>query len=114
MSDRPRHLSGWIIAIVLLATVGVPLVAVGHGIYTTAQDRWAWRLADLDRNELNLLPVPGSIEDGTVVKESSGYVVVKYSREIRGWFDTYTGELETVCYRFPYQDPNAFRKVQCP
>lgn len=114
MTDKPHHLRRWIITVVLLAAVGIPLVFVGHSLYTTTQDRWAWRLADLDRNELHLRPVAESIEDGTVVKESSSYVVVRYSVEIRGWFNSYTGEFRSVCYHFPYQDPDAFRKVRCP
>lgn len=114
MTYRPRHLTRWIVTIVVLATVGVPLVAVGHSLYTTWQERWAWTRADLDRNALNQRAVPGSIEDGTVVKEASSYVVVEYTAEIRGWFDSYTGESVSVCYHFPYLDPDAFRKVPCP
>ncbi|MEV0892515.1 hypothetical protein [Promicromonospora sp. NPDC050262] len=109
---RPRHRAGWIVAAVLTAAV-VLLVAIGTAAFDTAQDRWAWRLADLDRNELHLRAVPESIEDGTVVEESSGHVVVRYSREITNWMGGYTGEVESICYQFSFADPDDFYEVAC-
>lgn len=114
MTAEHRHRTRWIVAAVVIATVVVPLVALGASGYDTAQDRWAWRLADLDRNELHLRPVPASIEDGTVVEESSGHVVVKYSRELTNWMGGYTGEVESICYQFSFADPDDFHEVPCP
>lgn len=114
MTDRPRHLSRWIITLVVLATVGVPLVAVGHSLYIREQEDWAWSRAELDRDALNQMPISDSVTDGTVVKESSVHAVVKYTVEMTGWWDAPTGEFKSVCFHFPYQDPDTFRKVPCP
>ncbi|MFI2366325.1 hypothetical protein [Promicromonospora sp. NPDC019610] len=114
MTAEPRHRLRWIVAAVVVATVVVPLVALGTSGYDTAQDRWAWRLADLDRNELHLSPHAKAIEDGTVVEESSGHVVVRYSRDIRDWMGGYTGKVESVCYQFSFADPDDFHEVACP
>ncbi|MFI2364377.1 hypothetical protein [Promicromonospora sp. NPDC019610] len=97
-------------AVVIAGTLAV---IGGHYIYTTMQDRWAWRLADLDANEIYLSGDSSDIEDGTVVEESMDYVVVKYSREI-DWIGTPTGEFDTVCYRFAFENPGEFTKVSCP
>ncbi len=113
MTASPRYRTRWVVTVVLTASI-VLLVAIGMAAFDTAQDRWAWRLADLDRNELHLLAVPESIEDGTVVEESSGHVVVEYSRELTDWMGTPTGEVETICYQFPFADPDDFREVSCP
>lgn len=113
MTSKPRGRTPWIVAAVLTAAV-VVLVALGMAAFDTAQDRWAWRLADLDRNELHLSPHPDAIEDGTVVQESASDVVVEYSREIQDWTGQPTGDADTVCYRFPLTDPDRFREVSCP
>ena len=113
MTASPRYRTRWVVTVVLTASV-VLLVALGMAAVDTAQDRWAWQLADLDRNELHLLAVPESIEDGTVVEESSGHVVVKYSRELTNWMGGYTGEVESICYQFSFADPDDFHEVPCP
>lgn len=114
MTSRSRSRTGWIVAVVLTATVVVPLVALGVSLYDAAQDRWAWRLADLDRNRLHLSPRPEAVEGGTVVEESRSELVVEYAVEITDWMGQPTGELKTVCYRFPFRDFDDFSEVQCP
>ncbi|WP_108495154.1 hypothetical protein [Promicromonospora sp. AC04] len=118
MNKRPRHRTRWIVATVTIATVGT-LVAVGYWLYTThVRDRWAWRLADLDSNEIYLSGDSSGIEDGTVVKETRDHVVVKYSRPITDFTGTPSGEFDTVCYQFPFEfpfeEPDKFEKVPCP
>lgn len=113
MTAKPRYRTRWIVAAVLTAAV-VLLVAIGMAAFDTAQDRWAWRLADLDRNELHLSPRPEAIEDGTVVEESPSEIVVEYSRELTDWTGQPTGDADTVCYRFPLDDPDNFSEAPCP
>lgn len=115
VNKRPHHRTRWIVATVTVATVGTLVLAVGYSLYTThVRDRWAWRLADLDSNEIYLSGDSSGIEDGTVVKESPGHVVVKYSRPIGDWMGTPSGEFDTVCYQFPFEEPGEFTKVSCP
>jgi hypothetical protein len=113
MTSKPRSRARWIVAAVVTATVVVPLVALGISLYDAAQDRWAWRLADLDRNRLHLSPRPEAVEGGTVVEESRSELVVEYAVEITDWMGQPTGEFMTVCYRFPFQDVDDFREVPC-
>ena len=113
MTSKPRSLAPWILVVGLVAGVGL-LVALGASLFDGAQDRWAWRLADLDRNELHLSPHPEAIEDGTVVQESASDVVVKYSRDVQDWSGQATGDADTVCYRFVLSDPDDFQEVPCP
>ncbi|GAA2235038.1 hypothetical protein GCM10010413_38320 [Promicromonospora sukumoe] len=113
MTASPRYRTRWIVTVVLAASI-VLLVAFGMAAIDTAQDRWAWRLADLDRNELHLSPRADAIEDGSVVDESPSALVVEYSRPVNDWTGQPTGEADTVCYRFPLADPDEFREVPCP
>ncbi|WP_036961338.1 hypothetical protein [Promicromonospora kroppenstedtii] len=113
MTSKPRGRTPWVVVAALVAIVGL-LVTLGASLSDTAQDRWAWRLADLDRNELHLSPHPDAIEDGTVVQESASDVVVEYSREVQDWTGQPTRDPDTVCYRFPLADPDSFREVSCP
>ena len=113
MTSKPRSRARWMVVAVLVTGIGL-LVALGASLFDGAQDRWAWRLADQDRNELHLSPHPDAIEDGTVVQESASDVVVKYSRDVQDWSGQATGDGDTVCYRFPLNDPDNFREVPCP
>ncbi|WP_253867179.1 hypothetical protein [Promicromonospora umidemergens] len=83
------------------------------------EKQWARDRALLDAGRLDRWPVPESIgdgtaTDGTIVEEASSYVVVSYTVEHRGWFDASTGEFESICFHFPYVDPDTFREVICP
>jgi hypothetical protein len=113
VNNRPHHRTRWIVATVTVATVGTLVLAVGYPLYTTVRDRWAWRLADLDSNEIYLSRDSSGIEDGTVVEESRDHVVVEYSRPIADFTGKPSGELDTVCYRFPFEEPGEFTKVPC-
>ncbi|MFE6235840.1 hypothetical protein [Cellulosimicrobium sp. NPDC057862] len=100
---------------VMIVVVVVAVVAAGlaRGIWQNGP-RWAWKLADLDRNEL-LLGGVDDVEDGEVATVDDDSVVVRYTRPELDFFGVATGNVgQEVCYRFPLEDPDAFRRVTCP
>ena len=93
--------------------VTLAVVAVGYAVWSHGP-HWAWRLADLDRNELHLGGV-ADVEDGEVVRTDDESVVVRYTRPETDFFGTPTGEVgQEVCYRFSLRDPDDFRRAVCP
>lgn len=55
------------------------------------------------------------VEDGEVVTVDDDSVFVRYTRPELDFFGVDTGNVgQEVCYRFPLQDPDSFRRVTCP
>ncbi len=118
-----------VVALVVLAAA-VAFVAVAD----RADHRWSWKLADLDRNRLDLALFRGAdsgeelaarVEQGEVVAVSGGrepvrggdtIVVVRYERPRTDWFGGATGDVDADCYRFTFADgeTSAFDLVDCP
>jgi hypothetical protein len=99
--------------VIVVVVVAVAAAGLARGIWQSGP-RWAWKLADLDRNEL-LLGGVEDVEDGEVVTVDDDSVVVRYTRPELDFFGVATGNVgQEVCYRFPLDDPDAFRRVTCP
>ncbi|WP_277515104.1 hypothetical protein [Cellulosimicrobium cellulans] len=108
MAQRKRY--GVVILVVVVAVVAAGLA---RGIWQNGP-RWAWTLADLDRNEL-LLGGVDDVEDGEIVTVDDDSVVVRYTRPALDFSGVATGNAgQEVCYRIPLDDPDAFRRVTCP
>ncbi|GAA1726904.1 hypothetical protein GCM10009809_23270 [Isoptericola hypogeus] len=104
-------------AVVVVVTAGALVAALAlvalQPVWQTSP-RWAWQLADLDRNELHLGGVD-DIEDGEVVVQDDATVTVRYTRPETDFFGQPTGQVaDEVCYLFPLDDPDDFHKVGCP
>ena len=112
----------------VLVTAGLALA--GHHTWHTFDTHWAWKRADLDRNELNLASyrgaatgqqLAGSVEHGEVVgyggrsdrgQVGDAYVVVRYEEGPSAW----SAEVKQVCYQFTIPDGYdvAFDETGCP
>ena len=112
MSTKPRRGAVAVVTLVVMV-VGVVVAASAHQVWQ-ATPRWAWRLADLDRNELHLGGVD-DVEDGAVVAQDTGTVTVRYTRPELDFFGQPTGDAGAeVCYLFPLDEPDDFHRVGCP
>ena len=103
-----------------MAVVSLIVVMVGVVVATAARQawlatpRWAWRLADLDRNELHLGGVD-DVEDGEVVTQASESVTVRHTRPELDLFGQPKGDVGAeICYLFPLDELDDFHRVGCP
>lgn len=107
------HKKRYRVVVVVVLVVVVAAAGIARGVWQQGP-RWAWRLADLDRNELHLGGVE-DVEDGEVVAVDDDSVVVRYTRPELDLFGVGTGDVgQRVCYRFPLELPDAFLRVTCP
>ncbi len=116
----------------LLLAVPLVLGLLGLVVVQGLQDRWAWRLADLDRNRLNLAMSRGADSDrrlagwvehgtveeatGSVQRGAGGHVSlrVRYEQQSTGRLGQ-QGGTRTVCYVFVSDDGYqvGFRSTRC-
>lgn len=110
---------------VLAALAG--LAVLGWVAVDTANDRWAWRRADLDGNRIALGHFRGArtgdelakwVENGEVVATGATSVTVRYDRgEPGAWDVELVPRDRLICYRFARNDSTGdipLDRVDCP
>lgn len=104
----------------VVSTLG-GLAAVGWFVLDTANDRWAWRAADLDRNRADLAHFRGARTGdelaewvhGEVVATGATSVTVRYDRGEPGAWEIVPRD-RLICYRLDPSRDSAPDRVACP
>lgn len=113
-------------SVVVLATLA-GLATLGWLALDTANDRWAWRRADLDGNRIALAHFRGArtgdelatwVRNGEVVATGATSVTVRYDRgEPGAWEVDLLPRDRLICYRLERDDLTGdvpLDRVDCP